>query len=145
MIIEGNYVSMSRANIKLLSFLIIVSILCNGCFTPMLWEATDPDKNVQINGSEITEAELKLKGVKYFKGENSQYYFVEKDSTDKAMDYTYRILGTPVTAALDVGSSLFILIGFMVSNNEIDKAKERAREAEVTKYGYRSESFPLPK
>lgn len=136
---------MCRAKIKLISFLITVSILSNGCFTPMLWEATDPDKKVQIKSSEITEDELKLKGVKYFKGENSQYYYVEKNSTDKAMDYTYRILGTPVTAVLDVGSSLFILIGYMVGNNEIDKAKDRGREAEVTKYGYRSESFPLPK
>lgn len=111
----------------------------------MLWEATDPNKSVTAKSTEVSEDELKSRGVKYFKSEDNFTFYLEKDSIDKFKDYTYRVLGTPVTVALDAGSIAFILIGYMLGQNEVDKAIDRGKEAEATKYGYKTEPPQLPR
>jgi hypothetical protein len=109
----------------------------------MLWEATDPNKSITAKSSDLSEDDLKSRGVKYSKSEDNQMIYLEKGSKEKFMDYTYRVLGTPVTVALDAGSIAFILIGYMIGQNEVDKAIDRGKEAEATKYGYRTEPPPL--
>lgn len=111
----------------------------------MLWEATAPNKSVQIEYSKMTEDELKSKGIKYITDEKTKSIYIEKDSTSKSLDYTYRVLGTPITVALDAGSIAFILISYMIGQNEVDKAMERGKEAEATKNGYRTEPSLPPR
>jgi len=134
---------MSQVKVKLLSLMMIISILCNGCLTHQLWRVTDPNEYVQIKDTEINEDVLKAKEIKYIKSEETHSYYIEKDSAYKLKDYTCRVLGTPITVALDAGSIVFVVIAFLIANDEIDKAIERGKEAEATKNGYRTEPPPL--
>jgi hypothetical protein len=72
--------------------------------------------------SEITEEELKVKGVEYVKDEKTQSYYIEKDSFQKLQDYTIRVLGTPFTVVLDTG--LVVVYGMAAVVVNLDKAKK---------------------
>jgi hypothetical protein len=126
---------------KLICLFIVLSFLCNGCATPKLWEATNPNDNIRMKYTEVNEEDLKAQGVKYIKDDRMQSYYIEKDLVRKYQDYTCRVIGTPITVALDAALALFILIG----QGSVDDAKDRGHEAEATKNGYRTESFPLPR
>ncbi len=136
---------MNRSKSKLICLLIILALSCNGCVTPKLWKATDPNESIRMEYATVNEEDLKSKGLKYVKDDLTQSYSVEKDSSQKFQDYTYRVLGTPLTVALDATFGLAFSFAYSMGENFIEEAKERGREAEVTRNGYRTESFPLPR
>ena len=98
-------------------------MLCNSCATKALWEATDPDRYVQIKYTDITEQELKSKGGKYVKDDNKKVYYVNKSSFEKLKNYTYRAIGTPVTIVVDATSLLIVGFGIGIANNFVEDHK----------------------
>ncbi len=74
-----------------------------GCTTEKLWDDTNSEYKVWINADEITEAELKQRGVPYSKysTKSRDGFLVGKSDREKFKNYTYRVLGTPVTLVAD--------------------------------------------
>lgn len=89
--------------------LCVLAVSLSGCTncTTKLWQDTDPDRTVWIDAEEITEAELKARGVEYtrYSTEKHNGYVIKKSDREKLMDYTYRALGTPVTLAVDAAAT----------------------------------------
>ena len=79
--------------------------LLAGCATPKLWETFNPNDRIWIPSDQITEDELKNRGVEYqkIKTDKNDGYVVGKDTLEKFTDYTYRTLGTPFTVIADTG------------------------------------------
>lgn len=96
---------------KSYSIFILLLFFCNSCATKALWENTDPNKFVEIKFSQITEEVLIKNEVKYYKDNTHQAFYVEKNSFDKLKDYTYRILGTPFTLAIDAVTIAVVAVG----------------------------------
>ncbi|QXE84909.1 hypothetical protein KP003_10865 [Geomonas nitrogeniifigens] len=136
---------MARLRKLKIAFFLILSIQCSGCFTPMLWEATDPNKSIVAKSTKVSEDELKSHGVKYFKSEDCKTFYIEKGTREKFRDYAYRVLGTPITVALDAGSIAFILLGYAIGQDEVDKAIERGKAEDAAKYGKSTELRPYPR
>ena len=101
-------------NLKWLSLVILIVLLCNACATKTLWENTNPGKYVKIEFSKITEEELLENGVKYIKDNSNQVFYVEKNSFAKLKDYTYRILGTPMTLVIDATTIVVVAVGLSI-------------------------------
>lgn len=89
----------------------VVVFLLTSCATSMLWDATDPEEYVVVSRDEITEAELKEKGLDYEISEKWNVYYVEKSLLQKTKDYAYRSFATPVTITVDVGSTVLVVGG----------------------------------
>jgi len=87
--------------IKFILILTLLLFLNSSCATEAVWKNTNPDKFVKINFTQITEEELIENGVKYIKDNERKAFYVEKNSFAKLKDYTYRVLGTPVTLVID--------------------------------------------
>ena len=107
---------------KLLSFILMVVFAVSqlGCtsFTKDLWGGTDPNHKAWIDVEEITEEELKARGVPYrrYSTEKMDGFIVEKSDREKLKDYTYRALGTPVTLAADAAvaaGAAIVVVGMM--------------------------------
>ena len=92
------------------SLIILLLIFCNSCATEALWKNTNPDTYVKIAFSQITEEELIENEVKYIKDNTHQAFYVEKNSFDKLKDYTYRLLGTPFTLAIDAVTVVVVAV-----------------------------------
>jgi hypothetical protein len=82
------------------------------CVTAKLWEVTDPNTYVAINMKDISERELIDKKVKYFKNIENGFYYVEKGALQKFQDYSLRVLGTPITVAIDA-ATVIVVVGLM--------------------------------
>lgn len=105
------------------SYLAIISILfllCTSCATKSLWEATDPDKYIQIKFTDITEQELKDKGAKYYKDDKTHSYYVNKNSQDKLKNYAIRVFATPVTVVIDATTVVIFGIAMGFTDSAID-------------------------
>jgi len=91
--------------IKKLLPLATVLCLLAGCASPKLWETFNPNDRIWIPSDQITEDELKNRGVEYqkIKTDKNDGYVVGKDTLEKFTDYTYRTLGTPFTVIADTG------------------------------------------
>ena len=87
---------------KLLPFATALCLLA-GCATQNLWETYNPNDRIWIPSDQITEDELKNRGVEYqkIKTDKNDGYVVGKDTLEKFTDYTYRTLGTPFTVVTD--------------------------------------------
>ena len=96
-----------------LILIIVISFLCASCATKKLWENTDPNEYVRISASEITEEELKQRGIKYLKGYNNDFY-VEKSTLLKFKDYTMRLFVTPITVVVDATIGTAFAVGVAV-------------------------------
>ena len=79
------------------------------CVTAKLWEVTDPNTYVAINMKDISERELIDKKVKYFKNDETGFYYVEKGALQKFQEYSLRILGTPITIAIDAATVILVV------------------------------------
>jgi hypothetical protein len=96
---------------KSYSIFILLLFFCNSCATKALWDNTDPNKFVRIRFSQITEEVLIKNEVKYIKDNRNRVFYVEKDSFDKLKDYTYRVLGTPLTLVIDAVIVVVVAVG----------------------------------
>ena len=97
-------------DMKIALLLITVSLLTS-CATSMLWDANDPHEYITISRDEITEEELKDKGLDYEVSEKWNLYYVEKSILQKTRDYIYRSFGTPVTVTVDVVTPIVVIGG----------------------------------
>ena len=107
---------MKNALCKLLTVGLLLSQF--GC-TSQLWEDTDPRENVWINAKDITEAELKSRGVEYevYTSETCNGYLVEKSAKDKFKDYNLRLLGAPVTLVVDAAGTVVVGAAYVLLTN----------------------------
>lgn len=82
-----------------------ILLLCQACTTAKLWEDTEPQ--VWIDASQITEAELKERGVPYrvYRSSIMNGYLVDKSTREKMKGYHLRMLGTPVTLTIDAAGT----------------------------------------
>jgi len=83
--------------------------------TSKLWQDTDPNAVMWIDATKITEAELRERGVKYraHKTAAGDGFLIEKSEHDKLRDYHLRLLGTPVTLAVDAASTVLVVGVYM--------------------------------
>lgn len=107
--------------------IILLLFLCDSCATKALWEKTDPDEYVKIKFTEITEEELKERGVKYYRDDDKHAFYVDKDSFSKFKDYSIRVLATPVTIVIDATAVVIFAVAFAIVDNAIDDAREKGR------------------
>jgi len=104
----------------------IFFLLCTSCATTSLWEATDPDKYIQIKFTDITEQELQNKDAKYIKDEKTHLYYVDKSAAEKFKDYAIRLFATPVTIVVDATTVLIFGIAGIaagITKNTIENYK----------------------
>jgi hypothetical protein len=87
------------------------------CMTGALWEATNPNERIGIPYADISEEELKSRGVSYKRYDEGNMFLVEKTTMQKFRDYTYRAVGTPVTVTLDAASAVVVVVGLMVADS----------------------------
>ncbi len=118
-------------NIKGILSLAVIVIFCTSCATPALWKATNPQEYVRINMEDISEKELKKKGLKYYKDETSEAYYVEKSALTKFKDYSLRILGTPVTITLDAMISIVVIGTLMTAKGKIEHLRKEQCEQDL--------------
>lgn len=83
--------------------------LLASCTTTYLWNETDP--YVLVSQKEITESELKARKAKYVRDDQFGVFFVEKKELEKYTDYAIRIVGTPVTVAVDTATTIVVVGG----------------------------------
>lgn len=97
--------------------LVLISLVSSGCTTGALWERFDPNKRVWIPCDQVTEEQLRAKGLEYEKcqltrGQLEQQgiecqeeclegYLVEKSDLEKLGDWAVLIAATPVTVVAD--------------------------------------------
>jgi hypothetical protein len=98
--------------LKRIILLIFSAMIIVSCVTAKLWEVTDPNTYVAINMKDISERELIDKKVKYFKNIENGFYYVEKGALQKFQDYSLRVLGTPITVAIDA-ATVIVVVGLM--------------------------------
>lgn len=87
----------------------LVLLTQSSCFTPVLWDATNPRERIAIWYKDISEATLKEKGIRYERYDEGGYFLVEKTSVQKLKDYGVRLLATPVTVALDAATAAVVV------------------------------------
>jgi hypothetical protein len=88
---------------------LLCTALCSSCCTKALWQATDPNEYVEVSFKNMTEAELKAKGLHYYRDETQNLFYVEQNSKQKVGNYTRRTLGIPVAVATDALIGLIYL------------------------------------
>ena len=100
-----------------LAALVLISLVSGGCVTGALWERFDPDKRVWISCDQVTEEQLREKGLEYetcrltreqlkeqgieCHEERIEGYLVEKSDLEKLGDWAVLVAATPVTVVAD--------------------------------------------
>ena len=103
---------MKTVLVKIMLWLAMLSV--SAC-TTQLWRDTDPEQKIWINAGEISEAELESRGVEYKKYSTNSLngFLVGKSEKEKLKDYTYRVLGTPVTLTVDAAGYAVMVGGVL--------------------------------
>lgn len=88
-----------------------VMVICQSCTTQKLWQSTNPNERIWVDANKITEESLKKRGVDYSISENEwgKGYLIEKSGWRKFGDYHLRVLGTPVTLAVDAVTTVAVV------------------------------------
>lgn len=102
--------------------IIFLSFLCASCATKKLWENTNPNEYVRVSASEISEEELKQKGIKYLKGYDNDFY-IEKSTLLKLKDYSLRLFITPATVLVDATVGVVFAVGVAVLTYKAEEGK----------------------
>ena len=87
----------------------MVTLLATSCATEALWQATDPAEYVSVPQSEVSEAELRERGVDYRKDDEHGLYYVEKSGLRRLGDYTIRFFATPATVVVDTATAIVVI------------------------------------
>jgi len=97
---------------------VLAASLCASCCTQALWKKTNPRERVWISSSQVTQAELDRKGVKYerYQGTLGDGYLVEKGAMRTFRDYTFRTFGTPITITIDAVTAVPV-VGVLILND----------------------------
>ena len=90
--------------------LAVVLLATMSCSTRALWDSTDPNEQVWIPASQISEEELKERGVMYevYSNEDCNGYLVEPGNLSKFKDYSLRTLCTPITLTVDAVTTVTV-------------------------------------
>lgn len=88
-------------------FVILLVVIAVSSCTEKLWKKTNPKEYVRVDSPELTEEVLQSKGIAFERDPGGTLY-MEKSDLRKFSDYSLRLLGTPITIALDVGFALVV-------------------------------------
>lgn len=103
--------------------IVCVAILlgAQGCATSYLWENTDTNERIWIDAGKTTEEALQERGVDYqvYEGKRGKGYLVRKTSRHKMKDYSLRMLGTPVTLAVDAATTVAVIGVYMFLHDPV--------------------------
>jgi hypothetical protein len=94
---------------------ILIVAMISSCATKTLWGRTDPAQYVAVSSDVVSEAEMQKRGVKYIRNAQGNLFLIEKSDTEKLKDYTYRILGTPITIVIDASVAVIIVGGYVLN------------------------------
>ncbi len=94
-------------------------VTCQSCATALLWEKTDPRERIWIGADKTTEEALMRRGVAYevYVSPRGKGYLIEKSGWRKMSDYQLRMLGTPVTLALDTATTVVVVGVYLFIND----------------------------
>ena len=94
-----------------ISLLLALLAFCQSCTTQRLWQSTNPNERIWVDANKITEESLQQRGVDYSISVNEwgEGYLIEKSGWRKFNDYHLRILGTPVTLAVDAVTTVAVV------------------------------------
>ena len=84
-------------------------LILTSCTTTYLWNETDP--YVLVSQKDITEQELHARKLKYVRDDEFGVFFVQKKGLERYTDYAIRIVGTPVTVAVDTTTFVVVVGG----------------------------------
>jgi hypothetical protein len=105
----------SRARVILVT--VLAASLATSCATAHLWRSTNPDAEVLVPESEVSETELQQKGVPYVKDQRGMYH-IGKTGMERFENHAVRFMLTPATVVLDV-APVFALISAEVFLNNL--------------------------
>ena len=100
--------------LRTVTFMLVAS-LCSSCCTRSLWQSTDPDEYIEVSFDEMTEEALKEDGFSYRRDDGKQLFFIEKDPSQRFINYASRVLGTPITVAADTFLTGLMAYGLAIS------------------------------
>lgn len=100
-----------------------LAILTSACATKALWEATDPAEYVSVPQTDVSEAELRERGIDYRRDDTQGLYYVEKSNIRRLGDYSIRFFATPITVALDAVPAI-VVIGTLYGLDRADNQKD---------------------
>lgn len=109
----------------IICFTTLIFLTTTSCATRTLWNKTDPDKWVEVSVEEVTEKELKEKGIEYIKSHTGKHYYVKRGDLTKIRDKSARVLLTPVTILIDAAIVIIVVGVIIIVLNAIDEAKKR--------------------
>jgi hypothetical protein len=96
--------------------------LMTSCTTRALWDMTEA--YVMVQPSDIDEAALKAEGIRYYRDDQFDVYFVQKGALERYGNYALRTFGTPVTVTVDASVTILIVGGAIyltsISNGTAD-------------------------
>lgn len=97
------------------AMLLAALVMCQSCATARLWDDTNPNVRLWMDGKKITEAELQKRGVEYVvhKTPLGDGYLIEKSGSQRMKDYHLRMLGTPVTLVADAATTVVVVGVYM--------------------------------
>lgn len=88
---------------------VLALLVLASCTTTYLWNETDP--YVLVSQKDITETELLARNLNYVRDDQFGVFFVQKQALEKYTDYAIRVVGTPVTVAVDAATTIVVVGG----------------------------------
>ena len=125
---------MKMVNVFLkLMMVLLTAVIFSSCCTTSLWRSTDPHECIEVSFDEMTEEALIEDGFTYRKDNAKQFFYIEKDSKQKLGNYTWRVVGMPVTIAADTFLIGFTAIAFGMSETPAENVN---RDNSLAAWGY---------
>jgi hypothetical protein len=86
-------------------------VFCQSCATSQLWADTRTPEWIWIDANKISEAALQQRGVEYRVQDTpgGKGYLIKSSMAEKMKDFQLRMLGTPVTLAVDAATTVAVV------------------------------------
>ena len=106
-----------RTNAPVILVAALVAGLATSCATKSLWKATDPDAHVLLPAEQVSEAELRDRGVPFLKDDHGLYH-LGKTPAQRFGDHALRFALTPAALCVDAApyAALFVLEGLAIQS-----------------------------
>lgn len=113
--------------------IILSGMLVSSCCTPALWDATDPCAYVQVAQGQVTDEELRGKGLKFYRDDAMGVFYVQKSGVRKLGDYMIRAVAIPVTVVVDAVTTI-VVVGVLVNAKSYQDQQQENPDAYIQVY-----------
>jgi len=96
-------------------------VFCQSCATSKLWDDTRTPEWIWIDANKISAETLQKRGVEY-RVQDTQWgkgYLIKPSMTEKMTDFQLRMLGTPVTLAVDAVTSVAVVGVYLLLSDPV--------------------------